>query len=99
MYLLTKNKIILLKVLSVWFIFNTTLFAGKSYEEEPRSISNSCITLVGAAEVIVVMPIRTQEHVSVSLSSFGNGSMIVMLLFTSLLGIFFVRHELSSLFE
>lgn len=98
MYFLTKNRVILLRVFSLLLIFHTTLFAGNRDDEGSRHSNSSYINELDGDEV-VAMPLGSQGDVAVSLDSFGNLSMIVILLLTSLLGMFFVRHELSSLLQ
>lgn len=98
MYLLVKNKMMLSTVLTLLFIFHTTLFAGNRHDEELTHVNQTYIDELEGEEV-VSMTIGGEESVSVTLNSFGNLSMIVMLILTSLLGTFFVRHELESLLK
>jgi len=92
MYFFRKQKNKVLIILGFFLTFHTTLFANSSYVEMKSSINNIYISeLIGEEKATV----RT-SHTEVSLD-FGDGSMIIVLILTSLLGVFFVRDELGVL--
>jgi len=82
-----KNRILL--IMSFFFLSHTTLVANGSYIEMTSGIKQVCIgkekSAVGAS------------NREVSLDTFGGMSMTIVLVLTSLLGLFFVRDELEVL--
>ena len=92
MYFFRKPKSKVLFILGIFLMFHTTLFANSSYLEMKPSIQNIYISELIGEEKATVRTSTTE----VSLD-FGGGSMLVVLILTSLLGLFFVRDELSVL--
>jgi hypothetical protein len=70
-------------------MFHTTLFAGVSYMELKSSIESTYISEEKSN--------TSTANTEVELDSFGGGSMTIVLILTSILGVFFVRDELSVL--
>ena len=83
------NRVLLLKVFGVLIIFQTMLFSNNIYY-----VSKSDVASVSSQ--VVDSTTKESEVTTVSLDSFGGVSIILMVVFTSLLGIFFVRDELSG---
>ena len=83
------NRVLLLKVFGVLIIFQTMLFSDNIYY-----VSKSDVASVSSQ--VVDSTTKESEVTTVSLDSFGGVSIILMVVFTSLLGIFFVRDELSG---
>lgn len=79
----------ILKILSFLFVFHTLLLADNTLLNESQKIESSKV--VKAKSSVVV-----KEEVDVS---FGNESVLYMLVLTSLLGSFFLRDELADSFE
>ena len=79
----------ILKILSFLFVFHTLLLADNTLLNESQKIESSDV--VKAKSSVVV-----KEEVDVS---FGNESVLYMLVLTSLLGSFFLRDELADSFE
>ena len=92
MYFFRKQKSKVLFILGFFLIFHTTLFANSSYLEMKSSINNIYMSELTGEEKATV----GQSNLEVSLD-FGDGSMIIVLILTSLLGVFFVRDELGVL--
>lgn len=89
MYFFIKHKNRVLLIVSLLLMSHTTLFASTSYMEMKSVIEYPYIE----EEKSVVK----RSDVEVSLDSFGGTSMIIILVLTSLLGVFFVRDELAVL--
>ena len=75
--------------LGLFFMLQTTLWATDSYLEMKNSISQGHTTVINEEPTST-----TSTEVSLD---FGVGSMTIVLVLTSLLGLFFVRDELSVL--
>ena len=84
MYFFTKHKNKVLFIMGFFLIFNTTLFASSTCLEITSSIGEEKSTAISS-------------DTEIALDSFGGGSMTIVLVLTSLLGVFFVRDELSAL--
>ena len=82
-----KNRILL--IMSFFLLFHTTLVANGSYIEMTSGIKQVYIGEEKSA-------VGTSDR-EVSLDSFGGMSMTIVLVLTSLLGLFFVRDELEVL--
>jgi len=89
MYFFTKNKNRVLLIMSFFLMFHTTLFAGVSYMEVQSSIESTYMSEEKSNS--------STANTEVALDSFGGGSMTIVLILTSILGVFFVRDELSVL--
>ena len=89
MYFFTKNRNKVLLIMSFFLMFQTTLFAGVSYMELQSSIESTYISEEKSN--------TSTANTEVELDSFGGGSMTIVLILTSILGVFFVRDELSVL--
>jgi len=72
----------ILKILGLLFIFHTLLFADTSLIEENRQISSSTIEQA-----------KSKDQVA---TSFSSQSIVYMMVLTSLLGIFFLKDDLSD---
>ena len=83
------NRVLLLKVFGVLIIFQTMLFSDNIYY-----VSKSDVASVSSQ--VVDSTTKESEVTTVSLDSFGGVSILLMIVLTSLLGIFFVRDELSG---
>ncbi len=83
------NRVLLLKVFVVLIIFQTMLFSDNIYY-----VSKSDVASVSSQ--VVDSTTKESEVTTVSLDSFGGVSILLMIVLTSLLGIFFVRDELSG---
>ena len=92
MYFFRKQKNKVLFILGIFLIFHNTLFANSLYVEMKSSVDNIYMGELIGEEKVTARTSRTE----VSLD-FGDGSMIVVLILTSLLGLFFVRDELGVL--
>jgi len=90
MYFFTKNKNRVLLIMSFFLMFQTTLFAGASYMEMKSSMESTYMNEEKSNG-------STTANTEVSLDSFGGGSMTIVLILTSILGVFFVRDELTVL--
>ena len=88
------NRVILLKIFGFLILFQTTLFSENIYH-----ISNSDTTLVNSKQLDSSVSKEKEEVEMVALDSFGGTGVVLMILFTSLLGAFFVRDELSGLID
>ncbi|MBU1667520.1 hypothetical protein KKC13_03820 [bacterium] len=95
MYFLRTKKNMVLKVLSLLFIFHTTLLAGNTYDQGSKHMSSGCASELMGEDGSV----GTQEQAEIVMNCFGGMSMTIMLLLTSLLGAFFIRDEFASLLE
>lgn len=95
MYFLTKRKNMLLKVLSLLFIFHTILFAEDTYDQGSLHMDSGCVMEVKTQDSTV----RTHGKVKIAMNGFGGMSMTIMVLLTSLLGAFFMRNEFTSLLD
>ena len=94
MYSDIKNKNTLFKVLSLLFIFHTTLFSENIYEERNLQLKSIC------REEFKIESLKTQQQEKVVvLNGFDGMNMAIMLVLTSLLGVFFIRNEVMSLLE
>ena len=91
MKILLINRILLLKIFGFLIIFQTTLFSENIYH-----VSNSDTTSVNSKVVNSSVNKERGEVETVALDSFGGTGVVLMILFTSLLGAFFVRDELSE---
>ena len=90
MHFLTKNRNIVLKIISLLFIFNTTVWADFSYIERDSHVDK---VYLGDSSTEDKSSTRTE----VSLDSFGGISVTIVLIMTSFLGAFFVRDELGNI--
>ena len=97
MYFVKKRKKVIFKLLIFLSLFNTMLFADALYREDTPSLQSNYSSKVGVQEEIKNS--IEEERVEVCLHAFDNVSMVVMLVFTSLLGLFFVRDELDEALE
>ena len=88
------NRVILLKIFGFLILFQTTLFSENIYH-----ISNSDTALVNSKQLDSSVSKEKEEVETVALDSFGGTGVVLMILFTSLLGTFFVRDELSGLID
>ena len=78
----------MLKIFGFLLLFTNLMFANNEYTV-PSSSSYMAVSQS--------MTAISNDAVEVSLDSFGTTSMIVMVILSSLLGLFFVRDEFSSL--
>jgi len=94
MFYIRKNRNLIVKLAVLLLAFHTTLFAGSSQVvkslEGQSNYSSRVEEKSGGVENGI-----TQKKVEVS---FNHTSMILMLLFTSLLGTFLVKDELGNTF-
>ncbi len=94
MKILQVNRMLLLKIFGFLILFQTILFS-----ENPYHISNSDTTLVNSKQVNSSVNKEKEEVEKVALDSFGGTGVVLMILFTSLLGAFFVKDELNGLID
>jgi len=93
-YFLKKNRNMILKVVGFLLVFHTTLFADSSQMEE--SLQGKCAYISTIEEKSGGLQHGiVQEKVEVA---FDNISMMLMLVLTSILGLFFVKDEFSDAF-
>ena len=91
---LSLKRILLLKTLGFLILFQTTLFSENVYH-----VSSSDTTTVNS-KVVNSSEDKEKEDVDmVSLDSFGGTGVVLMILFISLLGVFFVRKEFNRLID
>jgi hypothetical protein len=84
---LTSIQNLLVKIFTLLLVFNITVLANNFYTEvsdEPVA-ENSSVAL--------------EETVEVSLDSFSNVGIFIMIALSSLLGAFFVKDEFSGMLE
>ena len=91
---LSINKMLLLKIFGFLILFQTTLFSENIYH-----VSNSDSTSVNSQVVNSSVSKDGGEVETVALDSFGGTGVVLMILFTSLLGVFFVRDEFSGIID
>ena len=91
---LSINKMLLLKIFGFLILFQTTLFSENIYH-----VSNSDSTSVNLQVVNSSVNKENEEVEMVALDSFGGTGVVLMIIFTSLLGVFFVRDEFSELMD
>lgn len=85
---LTNHRNIILKVVTLILLFNTTLFATKVNSEEVNNVQpfNSTVSSMREAP----------ETTEIYLDSFGTLGIILMVALSSLLGAYFVKDEFSK---
>ena len=86
------KRMLLLKIFGFLILFKTTLFSENIY-----NVSSNDTTLVNSKVVTDSDNKKKEEVKTVALDSFGGTGVVLMILFTSLLGIFFVRDEFNEL--
>ena len=91
---LSINKILLLKIFGFLIFCQTTLFSENIYH-----VSNGDTTSVNSKVVNSGVSKEGEEVETVVLDSFGGTGVVLMILFTSLLGLFFVRDEFSGIID
>ena len=84
-----KKSNLALKLLSFLLVFHTSLFASVSSTDEMVEAKSSY-----HSQAEEVLDSKNMEEVS--LDSFGNMSMMLMMVLTSLLGTFFVKDEFGG---
>ncbi len=89
---LSTTKILLLKFFGLLIIFQTALFSANIYH-----VSNSDTISVNSQVLNNDFNRKKKEVEIVALDSFGEGGVVLMIIFTSLLGVFFVRDEFKDL--
>ena len=87
------NRVILLKVFGVLILFQTMLFSDNIYY-----VSKSDVASV-SSQVVNSTTKESEKVTTVALDSFGGTSIVLMIVFTSLLGAFFVRDEFGSIMD
>ena len=89
-----KSNIVIL-IVSFLLFSNTVLFANSTYSEE------SYIKSAYSSESITnsITSVNSVKNIEVSLNSFGSISVMVMLILTSVVGVFFVRDEFSEVLD
>ena len=92
---LIQYKNIILKLLSVILLFQTTLFATTTYVSESSYTTNSYLS-EKTDETTNLLNVGSIENTEVALDSFGSISIMILLVLTSILGAFFVRDEFSG---
>ena len=91
---LSITRVSLLKIFLFLILFQITLFSENVYH-----VSSSDTTLENS-KVVKSSDIKEKEEVEeVALDSFGGTGVVLMILFTSLLGLFFVRDEFNGLMD
>ncbi len=88
------KRILLLKIFGFLILFQTTLFSENVYH-----VSSSDTTLVNSKVVNSSKNKEKEEVEKVALDSFGGTGVVLMIIFTSLLGAFFVRDEFNGLID
>jgi hypothetical protein len=83
----------ILKLLSFLLFFHTSLFATVSYVKEGVKVKNS----YGSQLEHKQNGMKEQPSDEVSVDVFGNMSMVLMVVFSSLLGTFFVKDESDTM--
>ena len=92
---LPLNRVLLLKIFGFLILFQTILFSENIYY-----VLDSNTTLVNSKVVNSSSANKDSEEVErVTLDSFGGTGVILMILFTSLLGLFFVRDEFNGVMD
>ncbi len=94
MKFLSINRIFLLKIFGFLILFQTILFSENIYY-----VSNNNTTLVNSKVVNSSVKKDGKEVERVTLDSFGGTGVILIILFTSLLGVFFVRDEFNGVMD
>ncbi len=94
MKFLSINRIFLLKIFGFLILFQTILFSENIYY-----VSNNNTTLVNSKVVNSSVNTDGEEVERVTLDSFGGTGVVLMILFTSLLGVFFVRDEFNGVMD
>ncbi len=94
MKFLPINRIFLLKIFGFLILFQTILFSENIYY-----VSNNNTTLVNSKVVNSSVKKEGKEVERVTLDSFGGTGAVLMILFTSLLGVFFVRDEFNGVMD
>ncbi len=87
------NRVILLKVFGVLILFQTMLFSDNIYY-----VSKSDVASV-SSQVVNSTTKESEKVTTVALDSFGGTSIVLMIVFTSLLGAFFVKDEFGSIMD
>ncbi len=91
---LSIKRILLLKVFGFLILFQTTLFSENVYHVSSRD------TTIVNSKVINSGKNKEKEDIEmISLDSFGGVGVVLMILFISFLGVFFVREEISNLID
>ncbi len=88
------NRMLLLKIFGFLILFQSTLFSENIY-----SVSGSDTTLVNTELVDSSINNENEKIETVALDSFGGTGVVLMIIFISLLGTFFVRDELNGLID
>ena len=88
------KRILLLKIFGFLILFQTTLFSENVYH-----VSSSDTILVNSKQLNSSVSKEKEEVEKVALDSFGGTGVVLMIIFTSLLGAFFVRDEFNGLID
>jgi len=89
---LTSTKNLLVKVLALLLLFNISLL-GENIKTEVNKVSIGETSMLERSRTFPV------ETVEVSLDSFSNMGILIMIALSSLLGAFFVKDEFSTMLE
>lgn len=93
-----KSKNIVFKIFSLLFIFQTILCASNNFDEQKLQTNQHQQSLSQSSEMLSAKQ-SGEEYVEIRLNRFGGMSMTIMILLTSLLGVYFIREEFTNLFE
>ena len=86
-------KNVIFKLFGLLLLLNITLFAN-TFDAKQCTTAQTITSTKGHT-----VESSASAMTEVSLDSFGNSGMIIMIVLTSLLGMFFVRDEFSAVLE
>jgi len=86
-------KNVILKLFGLFLLLSITLFANTLDTQQTTTSQVVTATTVDTTESTV------SEMTEISLDSFGNSGMIIMVILSSLLGMFFVKDEFATALE